>query len=847
MLTRHSVALLGMLMASPAAATAQLATPGTGGLAAIDREVRFLGPAMRVLVIGAHPDDEDTELLTILTRGRGAEAAYLSLNRGEGGQNLIGPELGEDLGLLRTEELMGARELDGSRQFFTRAYDFGYTRSLEETWKHWDHDSLLADVIRVIRTFHPQIIVSVFSGTPRDGHGQHQAAGRLARSAFELAGDPDAFPDAGAPWTPMKLYRSARFDTAAATLTLPGGELDPGVGLSFHQIAMRSRSLHRSQDMGRLQEIGPSVVRLSLLENRTGSPDTALFAGIDMSLHGSEGSGGQEAGAAVRFLARADSARFMVGPRDLEELAGLLARARDDLVSLSADQPSIEVADQLRHLDRAAFAARGIVVDATAPVELMVPGEEYPVELSAWNAGTNPVKVGISLISPDSSAGLVLAPDEGECFLLEPGEVRRREVQVGVPPGALATSPAYLEAPRDGEMYSGPVAIAPRDPVLLQGVFRGCGDLAGEIRREVVYRTNDQSRGEVRRPLRIVPRVEVALRPPVETWSTNAQAPHRFTVTLTRHGDDRITGRIGLDLPEGWAPVEPRPFELNVDGESESFGFEISAPAGQRAARLTIGAWAVDSAGRRFEAGVRTIDYPHIRTRNNLVPAVAEVNLAEISLPSLDLIGYVRGAADRVPEVLARAGLPVEIMDGEDLERGDLSRFDVIIVGPRAYETDTALVENTPRLLSWVHDGGLMIVQYQQYGFFRNNYAPYPLSVGMPHDRITDQTARVQVLPGGKEVMAWPNRITAADWQGWVQERGLYFARTWDDAWVPALRMQDPGQPPLDGGLLIAPYGEGSYVYTGISFFRELPAGVTGAMRLFANILAIGSPRPGER
>ncbi|MGH7657622.1 MAG: hypothetical protein ACREL6_05265, partial [Gemmatimonadales bacterium] len=397
-------------------------------------------------------------------------------------------------------------------------------------------DSVLSDVIRVVRTFRPQVIVSVFSGTPRDGHGQHQAAGRLARSAFELAGDPEAYPDAGAPWTPVKLYRSARFDSAATTLTLSGGELDPALGLSFHQIAMRSRSLHRSQDMGRLQEIGPSVVRLALLENHTGSPDTGLFAGIDTSLHAPGGSSTGDDMAASRFLARVDSARFMVNPNDLGELAAVLARARVDLIALAPGKPSIEIADQLRHLDRAAFAASGVVVDATAPVELMVPGEEYQVELSVWNAGTNPVSVKMTLASADSAADLEWDRGVDSCVPLQPGEIRRRELEVRVPPGTEATTPAFLEAPRDGEMYSGPVAISPRDPVLLQGVFHGCGETVGEIRREVVFRINDQSRGEVRRPLRIVPRVEVSLSPAVEIWSTTRQVAHTFTVGLTRHG-----------------------------------------------------------------------------------------------------------------------------------------------------------------------------------------------------------------------------------------------------------------------------------------------------------------------
>ncbi|MGH7580922.1 MAG: PIG-L family deacetylase, partial [Gemmatimonadales bacterium] len=278
-----------LLWLTPGRLDAQLEPPGTGGVVALDQELRMLGHYRRVLMIGAHPDDEDTDLLTLLVRGMGAEAAYLSLNRGEGGQNLIGPELGEALGLIRTEELLAARRLDGARQYFTRAYDFGYSKTIEETWEQWARDTVLKDVVRIVRRFRPQIIVSVFSGEPKDGHGQHQAAGWVAREAFAAAGDSTRFTELAReegirPWTPLKLYRSTWYDTTATTLVLDAGVLDRAVGKSYHQIAMAGRSLHRSQDMGRLQGIGPSPVRLALLEDRTAEGSDGLFDGIDTTL-----------------------------------------------------------------------------------------------------------------------------------------------------------------------------------------------------------------------------------------------------------------------------------------------------------------------------------------------------------------------------------------------------------------------------------------------------------------------------------------------------------------------------------------------------------------------------------
>src|SRR5688500_3959834 len=346
-----SGALAPALLLAASSLTAQLEPPSTGGAVALQHEQRMLGHNRRVLVIGAHPDDEDTELLTVLVRGMGAEAAYLSLNRGEGGQNLIGPELGEAHGILRTEELLAARRLDGARQFFTRAYDFGYSKSLEDTWAHWPRDSVLKDVVRIVRRFQPQIIVSIFSGERKDGHGQHQAAGWVAREAFRVAGDGQRFPELAAeeglaPWTPAKLYRSTWFDTTATTLMLDGGALDAAVGRSLHQIAMQGRSLHRSQDMGRLQAIGPSTVQLAILEDRTGAGGTPLFAGIDTTL-------------------------------------AAAARAGETVVEQ----------DQRRHRSRAEAIRRGALLDAIADDDRVVAGQAVTVTAVLVNGGGAPLPV----------------------------------------------------------------------------------------------------------------------------------------------------------------------------------------------------------------------------------------------------------------------------------------------------------------------------------------------------------------------------------------------------------------------------------------------------------------------
>ena len=865
---------------------AQLEPPGTGGIVALDRELRMLGHYRRVLMIGAHPDDEDTELLTVLVRGMGAEAAYLSLNRGEGGQNLIGPELGEALGLIRTEELLAARQLDGARQYFTRAYDFGYSKSLDETWEHWPSDTILKDVVRIVRRFRPQIIVSTFSGEPRDGHGQHQAAGWAAREAFAAAGDSTRFPELAREeglraWTPLKLYRSTRFDSAATTLTLDGGVLDRAVGKSYHQIAMASRSLHRSQDMGRLQTIGPSEVPLALLEDRTAEGSDGLFAGIDTSLAAMpwrDAPGTDGPAARRRFAARADSARAALGTGAFRRVVALLDRGKRDLSPQSDDSraqllfSTPEQGDQRRHTERALGIAAGLVADALAHDDRVVAGQTDSIDLVVWNGGTDSLTVAGGLVP--SAEWHVQADSNGE-ISLAPGEAHRTVAALMPDSAATPTTPYFLRQPRVGALYdwSGVAARELGEPfggVRPMARFGRLG-IGGEAAREVSHRVNDQALGEVRRPVTVVPRVDVKLDPTTYVWSVLSPGSRRFTVTLTHGARDTTTGTVALEVPDGWPAVRPQAFRLVGEDERETFTFDVHAPRGLGRDSATIRAVARDSAGREYTGGVFTVSYPHIRSRSHVVPAQAEVRLAPVALPRLARIGYVRGASDLVPEALEQAGLPVTLLDARALEHDDLSRFPVIVVGPRAYETDSALVEHNARVLAYVRGGGVLVVQYQQHRFFADGFAPLPLTVGGPplppapdaaqasgatngddssapdttarpvsHDRVVDETAPVTVVAPEHPVLGRPNLISDRDWEGWVQERGLYFARTWDPTFQPLLETHDEGEAELRGGLLIAPVGRGTYVYTGLSFFRQLPAGVPGALRLFVNLLALG-------
>jgi hypothetical protein len=354
----------------------------------------------------------------------------------------------------------------------------------------------------------------------------------------------------------------------------------------------------------------------------------------------------------------------------------------------------------------------------------------------------------------------------------------------------------------------------------------------------VTYRYQDQARGEIRRPLHVVPAVDVRLEPDVVVWPASDSPKRTFTVTLVSHARDAVSGEVRL-VADGWPAPAAVPFTLARAGDSRVVTLDLARPAGVRHATTSVRAVARTQDGREFGQDVEMLEYPHIRPTPYLREAAATVRVAPITLPRLARVGYVRGASDRVPEALKDVGVPVVLLSPQDLAEGDLSRFDAIVVGSRAYETDTALVHHNQRVLDYARQGGLLLVQYQQYPFIRGGFAPYPLTIASPHDRVTDEDAPVKPLAPNHLAFTKPNPIDSLDWTGWPQERGLYFARNWDAAYTPLLEMHDPGDPPLQGGLLVARLGSGTYVYTGLSFFRALPAGVPGAYRLFLNLLAL--------
>ncbi len=854
-----ATALLAQHPAAPAVPALEPAS--SGGLAAVDRARAKLSVHKRLLVVGAHPDDEDNSLLAWVSRGLGGEAAYLSLSRGEGGQNLIGPELGIELGAVRTGELLAARRIEGTRQLFARGYDFGYTRSLEETFSRWPREAMLEDATRAVRRFKPQVIVAIFPPDARAGHGQHQASAVVAAEVFEAAGDAARFPELDAeglaPWRPEALFRRA-WRREEATLSFDLGRLEPLSGRSLAQIAAASRSMHRSQDMGREQRIGPAAGGLVWLAGAAAAGATDPFDGLDTRLAGIAaplaGSARREVAARldeVESLARA--AREGLSPAvsgsavpSLARIVKLLGEARSALAGgAPAELAAADLLDEKLAVAEAGLAAAaGVVIEALADREAVAVGGSLAVEASVWRAGRAPVEVlGIELASP--AGWEVSGPRAGEG---EPEEGMTTEVfDVRVPAAAGPTVPYFLRRPLAGDLYdwsdAPPVVRGePLGPPPLVARFRlTIAGAPATLEREVVYRYGDQAVGEVRRPLGAVPRVEVTVDPELMLVHLGGEGDWSFGAVARSNGPAAVRGTLRAEPPPGWRGSAERAFEIGEpSGTSERVVFALTPPPAAPTGRYRVTAAAELEDGSRFSTALAVVEHPHVRPVAVPREAAMEISAFQIRVPDLSRVGYVAGPSDLVPRFLTTIGVPVRILSERELAEADLAAFDAVVVGSRAYETVPALGRANGRLLEYVRGGGLVVVQYQQYPFVDGGFAPFPLEISRPHDRVTDEASPVRALAPEHPVFRRPNAIGEEDWEGWVQERGLYFARSWDPAYEPLLALRDPGEPEQHGALLVARLGEGTWVYTGLSFFRQLPAGVPGAFRLFANLLALG-------
>jgi len=495
-------------------------------------------------------------------------------------------------------------------------------------------------------------------------------------------------------------------------------------------------------------------------------------------------------------------------------------------------------------LEAALSEAAGVIVDAFASDDLIVPGESLEVAVQIWNGGHQPVTIRrLGLRAPDGWAFELEEPGEA---VVPPGTLSERHFHLSVPEDAEPTRPYFLRRPRSAGFYAWPTASPERATPLGTPLIEAAADLVikdNVVRRslEVVNRFADQARGEVRHPLFVVPEVAVSLSPSTVVWPLDRRSPVSLAVGVRAEGEDGAQGRAWLEVPDGWK-VEPATasFALTGPGRTATLDFEVTPVGRASAGAHYVRAWAETASGRRHGLGYTVIEYPHIRRSLLFDEAAARIEAFELAVDRDVRVAYVPGAGDAVPDAMAAMGVRVEVLDESAVASGDLSDFDVIVLGIRAYETNPALVAGNERFLEWVRSGGVLIVQYQQYGYFSGNYAPYPMQAQRPHDRVTDETAAVTILSPDHVLFNRPNRIGQADFDGWVQERGLYFPHEWDAHYEPLLEMADPGEGPKRGSLLVADYGEGLYVYTGLSLFRQLPAGVPGAYRLLANLLSLG-------
>jgi hypothetical protein len=784
-----------------------------------------------LLLMGAHPDDENAALLAYMARGRKARAAYLALTRGDGGQNLIGSEKGELLGLIRTQELLAARRIDGGEQYFTRAIDFGFSKTAEETFQKWGHDAILADVVWTVRRFRPDVMVVGISG----GHGHHQASGILAREAFTAAADRTRFPEQlrwVEPWQARRLVTGGfgggpgRGGGAPQGIQMDTGEYDPLLGFSYGEIAGMSRSMHKTQGVGAPERRGSSVSSMSVVAGEPGTGD--IFAGIDTTWNRLPG------GAAVAPILRQAAGTFI--PEQPEKTIPLLLKARP-LVAAIKDPWAVL---KLKELDEAIALCAGLYLDASTDRHAVVPGESLQVNFEATNRSRFPLALkGVSL------EGVAGAPSEEFApVTLAYNQPDRRSLRVTIPPDQPYSQPYWLRKPNNGFVYvvedQQLVGQAETPPVLRAHIRIQAGSEEIEFIRPVVRRYVDRVEGETTRPLVVAPPVAVSVSDPVLMFPDARAKP---VEVLLRSNGAGASGDVRVEAPPGWR-VEPAsaPFALKSANEETALSFKVSPPA--RAATGELRAVAAVN-GRQISSGMRVISYEGIPPQTVFPPSTARLVRADVRVLARR-VGYVMGAGDEVPRALEQLGCEVTMLSADDLARGDLSRFDAIVTGVRAYNVRADLAANRQRLMDYVERGGTLVVQYNtadaRSSLGSQSPGPYPLQLG--NSRVTVEEAPVSFPNPNHPLLNTPNKITEEDFRGWVQERGLNFPSQWDPQYETLFESHDPGEGPLPGGNLYARYGKGAYIYTAYAWFRQLPAGVPGAFRIFANFLSAGKAMP---
>ncbi len=815
-----------------------LAQRSFSGAAETKQSLDKLNVVGSALMIAAHPDDENTGVVAYLARGKKVRMAYLSLNRGEGGQNLIGPEQGVDIGLIRTQELLAARRIDGGEQFFTRMIDFGFSKNAKETMDKWGRENVLRDVVWVIRKYKPDVIIRRFSGTTQDGHGHHQTSAIIADEAFEAAADAKRFPEQlkhVSVWQAKRLVWNSfggRPGTEAPTgkqplrVSMEVGDYDPYLGYSYGEIAGWSRSQHKSQAMGAAERKGPQLNYFTTIKGE--APKTDLWDGIDTTWNRVPGAakiGELLAKAASEFNASKPTA---VLPH-LLEARRLLAPRTDHYSELKR-----------KDLDEAIAMVAGIWTELQAEKYLAIQGKTAKLTIAAIQRNDSEVT-----LQSASFSGVKGVESVAKATRLEKNKPVAVALNWAVAEDAPLTQPYFLIEPRSEAMFTVndmDLLGLPQSPAPVVASIRFLVDGTEiELIRGVTHRYVNRSAGELTRPVMIVPPVSVRMSHESQVFP--GMEARKMEVVLKANLPN-LKGSLRLHIPAGWK-AEPATvdFQIAAAEEEQALSFIVTPPAMDSAGKLTAVATVN---GREITQGTHVLQYAHIPPQTTAPQASARVvrftgkNLAK-------RVGYVMGAGDEVPEALRQLGCEVILLTEEDLATGSLLQYDAVVTGVRAFNTRADLRANAQHIFDeYVAKGGTMIVQYnvQEGGFFGgdtsllNKVGPYPMTIS--RDRVTDEFAPLIFPKPDHRILQYPNRITAKDFEGWVQERGLYFANKWDERYEPIFSTQDPGEKPMLGGTLYAKYGQGHYLFTSYAWFRQLPAGVPGAYRLFANFLSLG-------
>ncbi|WKN42958.1 PIG-L family deacetylase [Tunicatimonas pelagia] len=817
------------------------------------KKLNVLGSA---LYVAAHPDDENQVVIGYMSQVELLNTGYLSLTRGDGGQNLIGSEIRERLGVVRTQELIQARSVDGSQQFFTRAIDFGYSKTSDETLKLWEREKILSDVVWVIRQFRPDVIITRFPPDSRAGHGHHTTSGILAAEAFDLAGDPDQFSNQleyVEAWQPTRLmlnetsWFTSKIDSIAtandSVLVVDMGVYLPLLGKSVPEIASLSRSKHESQGFGSTGVRGQRVEYFRHVKGKM-AKDHPLD-NIPTSWSRLEG------GAVVGELLQQAYQNY--NPEQPSAIVPTLLQAYEALNKLPEGYWKQVKAKELTTVIQACLGLYAEVRSGTNALVRRFRGAQTRPDIAEYSATPgDSITLNFEVIQRNPQVEVQLNKIEvaqiGYDTLisnaLEDNALVAFNKQVKLPDSLPYTEPYWLRAKNDGFTFSvDDQMLIGRDetPPALEAAFSfTVNGQALNLTSPVIYKRNDPRKGEMYRPFVIIPPVLVSLPENVYVF---ASAESQTVTATVEAGHSNVQGNVSLKVPSGWS-VSPAQYNyaIALKGQEQEFTFTVTPPTGASTGKVQVMA---EYKEQSYQQSMVTIDYEHIPTQT-LLP-LATANLVKLDIRKEgNLVGYVMGAGDDVPKALKQIGYEVALLEEEDIRMPYLSNFDAIIIGIRAYNTVNWLRYRNDRLLEYVEQGGTLITQYNTSSrLVMQDFSPYSLQ--MSRDRVSDETAEVRILAPSHPVLNTPNEITVNDFQGWVQERGLYFPNEWDEKFTPILSMNDPGEEEKKGSLLVAPYGKGHYIYTGISFFRELPAGVPGAYRLLTNLISVGKDEQIER